>query len=363
MRVVVLWLVLLVLSVSGVAAGDRIVHVYNWSDYVAEDTIANFTAQTGIQVVYDVYDANETLEAKLFAGRTGYDVVFPSAHPFAGRHIASGLYAPLDVTQLPGLKHLDPVLQKSLQGTDPGNKYLVPYMWGTTGIGYNEEKVKAVLGDDAPLNSWALIFNPDNAQKLSSCGLALLDDEQEAFAAALIYLGKDANTTDKKDIEAATELLKSIRPYVRYFHSSQYINDLANGDVCVAQGYSGDVLQARDRAEEAGQDVPIIYTIPVEGAVMWVDVMAVPADAPHPEEAYAFIDYLLQPKVIADVSNYVAYANPNKDATALLDAEVRDDAGIYPPQQVRERLVVPAEIPSRIQRMKTRAWTRIKTGH
>lgn len=363
MRYLFLLCFLLAGMVSFGSAADKVVHVYNWSDYVAEDTIANFTKATGIKVVYDVYDANETLEAKLFAGRTGYDVVFPSAHPFAGRHIASSLYAPLDRAQLPNLKHLDPSLLKLLQATDPQNTFLVPYMWGTTGIGYNAEKVKEVLGSAAPVNSWDLIFNPATAQKLSSCGISLLDDEQEVFAAALIYLGKDANTTETADIEAATDLLNKVRPYVRYFHSSQYINDLANGDICVAHGYSGDVLQARDRAAEAGQDVPIVYSIPTEGAVMWVDVMAVPGDAPHPREAYAFINYLLEPQVIADISNYVAYANPNKDATALLDAEIRDDAGIYPSSEVMARLVVPREIPSRIQRLKTRTWTRIKTGH
>ncbi len=363
MRYFFLCIAVFLFSVGSAAADEPVVHVYNWSDYVAEDTIDNFMTQTGIDVVYDVYDANETLEAKLFAGRTGYDVVFPSAHPFAGRHISSGLYAQLDKTRLPGLQHLDPTLVRLLEATDPGNKYLVPYMWGTTGIGYNAAKVKEVLGAEAPVNSWELIFNPKNAEKLSSCGLVLLDDEQEAFAAALIYLGKDANTTDTSEIEAATELLNSIRPYIRYFHSSQYINDLANGDICVAQGYSGDVLQARDRAAEAGQDVPVVYSIPKEGAIMWVDVMAIPADAPHTEQAYAFINYLLDPQVIANISDYVAYANPNKDATPLLDAEVRDDAGIYPSPEVMQRLVVPHEIPSRIQRLKTRSWTRIKTGH
>ncbi len=363
MRSLLLLIALLLTTAVSFAADAPVVHVYNWSDYVAEDTIDNFTSATGINVVYDVYDANETLEAKLFAGRTGYDVVFPSAHPFAGRHIVSGLYASLDKTQLPNYEHLDAALLKLLEATDPDNKYLVPYMWGTTGIGYNADKVKAVLGADAPVNSWALIFDRHNAEKLSSCGLVLLDDEQEVFAAALIYLGKDANTTNSADIDAATVLINEIRPFVRYFHSSQYINDLANGDICVAHGYSGDVLQSRDRAAEAGQKVPVVYSLPKEGAVMWVDVMAIPIDAPHPQQAYAFINYLLDPHVIANVTNYVAYANPNKDATALLNADIREDAGIYPPAEVRQRLVVPHEIPNKVQRLKTRTWTRIKTGH
>ncbi|WP_029917423.1 polyamine ABC transporter substrate-binding protein [Pelobacter seleniigenes] len=344
-------------------AEDRVVNVYNWSDYVAEDTIANFTAATGIKVVYDVYDANETLEAKLFAGRTGYDVVFPSAHPFAGRHIAAGLYATLDKSQLTNLKHLDPMVEKILQAMDPGNAHLVPYMWGTTGIGYNVAKVKALLGEQAPRNSWELLFNPQYAAKLADCGISLLDDEQEALGAALLYLGKDANSTSAEDIAAAAEVINKVRPYIRYFHSSQYINDLANGDICVAHGYSGDVLQARDRAEEAGQGVQVAYSIPREGAIMWIDVMAIPADAPHPEEAHAFINYLLEPQVIAGISNYVAYANPNKDATALLDEGIRNDPSIYPPEEVMARLVVPTAMPNKIQRLKTRTWTRIKTGY
>ena len=354
----------LLIGLTGIAqAAENVVHVYNWSDYIAEETVANFTEKTGIEVVYDVYDANETLEAKLFAGRTGYDVIFPSAHPFAGRHIASGLYAPLDKAQLPNLKHVDPKIMQLLEKTDPQNRYLVPYMWGTTGIGYNVEKVKAALGESAPVDSWALIFDPKYAEKLSACGLALLDDEQEALGAALIYLGKSPNTHDKADIEAAAEVINKVRPYVRYFHSSQYINDLANGDICVAQGYSGDVLQARDRAAEAEQGVDVAYAIPQEGAILWVDVMAMPGDAPHPQQAHAFINYLLDPQVIADVSNYVAYANANKDATALLDAEVRDDKGIYPSDEVMQRLIVPETLPNAIQRLKTRTWTRIKTGH
>ncbi len=349
--------------VGTAVAEDRVVHVYNWSDYIAEETLGRFTELTGIKVVYDVYDANETLEAKLFAGRTGYDVVFPSAHPFAGRHIASHLYAPLDKTKLPHSVHLDPQIQKVLQKTDPGNAHLVPYMWGTTGIGYNSDKVKAALGEEAPVDSWELLFNPAYAAKLADCGIALLDDEQEVFAAALLYLGRDANTDKVEDIEAATELLNTIRPYVRYFHSSQYINDLANGDICVAHGYSGDVLQARDRADEVDQGVHVAYSIPKQGAVMWVDAMAVPVDAPHPDEAHAFIDFLLQPEVIARISNYVAYANANKDAVSLLDKEIREDNSIYPSPEVMARLVMPEEITRKTQRLKTRTWTRIKTGH
>ncbi len=348
-------------SLAG-AAEPKVVNVYNWSDYIAEDTLENFTRKTGIKVTYDVYDANETLEAKLLAGRSGYDVIFPSAQPFAQRHIASGVYRPLDRAKLPHYKNLDPEILKALEKVDPGNQHVVPYMWGTTGIGYNVAKVREVLGEKAPVDSLRMLFDPEVVSKLAGCGVTLMDDEAEAFGAALIYLGKNPNTTDSKDIEAAAELITKVRPHIRYFHSSQYINDLANGDVCVAQGYSGDVLQARDRAEEAGNDVEVGYSIPKEGAILWFDVMAIPKDAPHPDNAHAFIDYLLRPDVIADITNYVSYANANPAATKLVDEEIRNDPSIYPPKLVRSRLVTSEVPPAEIQRLRTRTWTRVKTG-
>jgi putrescine transport system substrate-binding protein len=352
----------LLLSVSSIAAEERVVNVYNWSDYIAEDTLANFKQATGIKAVYDVYDSNETLEAKLLAGHSGYDVVFPSLQPFAKRHIEAGVYAELDKSALPNLVHVDDGILKEMASADPGNTHLVPYMWGTTGIGYNVAMVKERLGADAPIDSWALIFDPNNAKKLAGCGISLFDDEVEVFAAALLYLGKDASSSDPKDIVAATALLNQARPYIKYFHSSQYINDLANGDLCVAQGYSGDVIQARDRAKEAGNQVEVGYVIPKEGAVLWIDVMAIPKDAPHPQEAHAFINYLLQPEVIAAISDYVSYANANKDATELVAQEVRDDKGVYPSAQTKARLVTVHSVPTKIQRLRVRSWTRIKTG-
>lgn len=344
------------------AAEDPVVNVYNWSDYIAEDTLQQFEAATGIKVVYDVYDANEVLEAKLLAGASGYDVIFPSAQPFAERHVSAGLYRPLERGKLPHYGNLDPDILGALAASDPGNAHLVPYMWGTTGIGYNVRKVREILGTEAPLDSWRLIFDPAIARQLAGCGISVLDDEQEALAAALIYLGKDPNSTDPADIEAAAEAFAQVRPYIRYFHSSQYINDLANGDLCVAHGYSGDVLQARDRAGEADNGVEVAFAIPREGAILWIDVMAIPADAPHPDNAHRFIDFLLQPEVIAGVSNYVAYANANSAATPLLDEEVRDDPGIYPPAAVKARLTTAKVMPQQLQRLRVRTWTRIKTG-
>jgi putrescine transport system substrate-binding protein len=341
---------------------EKLLHVYNWSDYIAPDTIKDFQLATGIKVTYDVYDSNEVMEAKLLAGGSGYDVVFPTAQPFAEREIKAGLYRKLDKSKLTNYGNLDPAILKPLQTPDPGNEHVVPYMWGTSGIGYNVDKVKALLGDDAPTDTWALIFDPAIASKLTGCGISVLDDEMEGISAALMYLGKDPNSTDPTDFEAAVELFKKVRPYIRYFHSSQYINDLANGDVCVAQGYSGDVLQARNRADEAGNNVHVAYAVPKEGALLWVDVMAIPSDAPHPQSAYAFVNYLLKPEVIAAISNEVTYANANKASTGLINASVRDDPGVYPPEDIKQRLVTIGTPPDQVQRQKVRAWTRIKSG-
>jgi putrescine transport system substrate-binding protein len=334
-------------------------HLYNWNDYFAEDTLSGFAERAGIEPVLDVYDSNEVLEAKLFAGSSGYDLVFPTARPFAARHIAAGLYRPLDKEQLPGIDKLDPAIMASLAEIDPDNAHLVPYMWGTSGLGLNVEKVQAALGEDAELDTWALIFDPAKAEKLADCGISLLDDPTEVFSAALVYLGKDPNSLEPGDLDAATELLNKVHPYIRYFHSSQYTSDLATGDLCVAHGYSGDVLQAQARAEEANGP-EIAYMIPREGAALWTDVMAIPKDAPNPAAAETFIAYLLEPKVIAEASNYVYYANPNLAASEFLDAGLRDDAGIYPSAEVKSRLFVPTERSDREIRNLNRRWTRVK---
>lgn len=350
------------LSVIAVSHAEEQVHLYNWSDYFAEDTLSGFQDKTGIRPVLDVYDANDVLEAKLFAGSSGYDLIFPTARPFAARHIKAGLYLPLDKSKLPGLDKLDPDIMTSLAAIDPDNAHLVPYMWGTTGLGLNLEKVKAALGEDAELDTWGLIFDPEKAAKLAGCGISLLDDPTEIFSAALVYLGKDPNSLDKADLDAAAALLKAVHPHIRYFHSSQYISDLANGDLCVAHGYSGDVLQAQERAEEAGKGVEVGYRIPREGAMLWTDVMAIPKDAPNPAAAHAFIAYLLDPKVIAAASDYIFYANPNLAATPLVDGDLRGNPGIYPPAEVKQRLFVPAERSDAEIRNLNRLWTRLKTN-
>ena len=351
-----------VLPVTPVLAEDPVVNVYNWSDYIADEVLEEFQAQSGIKVVYDVYDSNEVLEAKLLAGRSGYDLVFPTARPFAQRHITAGIYQPLDKSRLANLGNLDPVIMAQLAEIDAGNAHVVPYMWGTTSIGYNVSKVAERLGADAAVDTWSLIFDPENAKRLADCGISLLDDPTEVLSAALIYLGKNPNSTAKADLDAALAMLQKIRPYVRYFHSSQYINDLANGDVCVTHGYSGDILQARDRADEAKNGVEVAITIPREGAILAIDVMAIPADARHPQNAHAFIDYLLRPDVMARITNYVAFANPVPASLPLLDPEVRNDPGIFPPQEVLARLRSPEELSPADTRARTRAWTRLKAG-
>lgn len=348
------------LSANFATQAAETVHLYNWNDYFAEDTLAQFESRTGIRPVLDLYDANDVLEAKLFAGNSGYDLVFPTARPFGARHIKAGIYQPLDRSRLPGLERLDPAILGSLTDLDPGNAHFVPYMWGTTGIGINPSKVKAALGEDAVTNTWGLLFDPQTAEKLAACGISLLDDPSEVFAAALAYLGKDPNSQVESDLEAAADLLKQARPHIRYFHSSQYISDLANGDLCVAHGYSGDILQARSRAEEAGKGVEVAYRIPKEGAVLWTDVMAIPKDAPNPSAAHAFIAYILEPQVVANISNYVMYANPNLEATPLLDEAVRADPGIYPSAEVKGKLFAMATPNDKQLRNLNRLWTRIK---
>ncbi|MFA5683717.1 MAG: polyamine ABC transporter substrate-binding protein [Lysobacteraceae bacterium] len=343
-------------------AAAQVVHVYNWSDYIAEDTLENFQKETGIRVIYDVYDSNEVLEAKLMTGGSGYDLVFPSARPFAERHVTAGVYAPLDKSALSGLDKLDPEVMEGLAAIDPGNVHVLPYMWGTTGIGINVEKVRAALGEDAALDSWGLLFDPANAAKLAGCGIAVLDDEQETFAAALIWKGLDPNIASEENNAVVAEVYDGLRPHLRYFSSSKYLDDLANGDLCITMGYSGDIFQARDRAAEAENGVEIEYFIPKEGALRWVDVMAIPADARNRENAHAFINYLLRPEVIAAISDYVAYANPNLDARALIDEEVANDPSIYPTEDVLAKLIDPVTFAQDAQRTRVRTWTTIKSG-
>jgi putrescine transport system substrate-binding protein len=344
------------------AAEEPRLNVYNWSDYIAPDTIPKFEAETAIKVTYDVYDGNEVLEAKLLAGGSGYDVVVPSASPFMARQIAAGVYKTLDKAALPNWKNLDPRITAMVAAADPGNAHGVPYLWSVTGLGYNKAMVRAALGDVAPSHSWALLFDPANAKKLAACGISLLDTPQEVFPAMLGYLGLDPRSRDPGDLDKAFVALEKIRPYIRKVHSSEYINDLANGDLCLSLGYSGDVIIARNRAREARNKVAIAFEIPKEGAQMSVDMLGIPADAPHPKNALRFIDYLLRPQVIAAISDAVSYPNPNLPGTLLVEPTIRDDPAIYPPATVRRRFFVDLPAPADYERARTRAWTRLKSG-
>jgi len=346
---------------AGSLAADKTLHVYNWSDYIAPNTVADFEKQTGIKVVYDVFDSNEVLEGKLMAGSTGYDVVVPSSS-FLARQLQSGVFQPLDKSKLPNYKNLDPDLMKKLEQHDPGNKYAIPYLWATTGIGYNVEKVKAALGKDAPVNSWDLVLKPENLEKLKSCGVSFLDAPEEIFATVLNYMGKDTNSSDAKDYTAATDLLLKLRPSIRYFHSSQYINDLANGNTCVAIGWAGDILQAKKRAVEAKNGVDIAYSIPKEGALAFFDTLAIPKDAKNLDAAYQFLNYLMDPKVMANISNSVYYASGNKASVPFVDEAIRNNPGVYPTPDTMAKLFTLKVQDPKLDRVRTRAWTKVKSG-
>ena len=342
-------------------AQERVVNVYNWSDYIDSSIIDEFTKETGIKVVYDTYDSNEVLETKLLAGGSGYDIVVPTASPFLARQITAGVYQKLDKSKLPNLTNMWDVVSKRMEVFDPGNEYSVNYMWGTTGIGYNIKKVKEALGVDT-IDSWDVFFKPENIAKLKDCGVYVLDSPTDIIPTALNYLGLDPNSSSPDDLAKAEELLLSIRPSIRKFHSSEYINALANGDICLAVGFSGDLFQARDRAAEANQGVEIGYSIPKEGAEMWFDQLAIPADAQHVAEAHELINYLMKPEVAAKATNYVFYANGNKASQAMVEKEILEDPGIYPDDAAMAKLFTVGVHDPKVQRLITRSWTKITTG-
>ena len=348
-------------SAHSLATEEKVLHVYNWSDYIAEDTIANFEKETGIHVIYDVFDSNEVLEAKLFAGNTGFDLVVPSSD-YLGRQLKAGIFMPLDKSKLPNMKNLDPALMKLLQEKDPDNDHAMPYLGGTTGIGYNVKKVEAVMGKDFKMNSWNAVFNPANLKKLHQCGVAFLNSPTDLFAVVLRYQGKDPSSHDVADYMAASKLMQSLRPYITYFNSSQYINDLANGDICVAIGWSGDVIQAANRAEESKNGVEVTYVVPKEGSDVFYDMLAIPKDAKHPENALAFINYLMRPEVAAKITNYVSYANANAAATPMVDETIRDNPNIYFSDELKPKMFTQQILPQKITRVITREWTKVMTG-
>ena len=348
-------------SVLAMPSFAQELNIYNWSDYIAEDTIAKFEAETGIKVTYDVYDSNETLEAKLLAGSSGYDIVVPTSN-FLRRQIAGGIYQPLDYSKIPNAANLDPVLKASAAGYDDDNAHSVVYMWGTNGFGYNADKIAERLGPDAPVDSWDLVFKPEYAEKLADCGIAMVDSATEILPLVLNYLGLDPGTSDRADLEQAAAVVEAVRPYIRYFHSSQYITDLANGDICLAVGFSGDIFIAAARADEAGNGVKVVYTIPSEGTLQWFDSLAVPSDAPNPDEAHAFINFILQPEIVADITNYVFYPNGVSASRAFIDPAIAENPQIYPPEDVLAKLFPSQLYDARTDRTMTRLWTRVRTG-
>jgi putrescine transport system substrate-binding protein len=347
-------------GVSSATASEKVLNVDNWSDYIQPSVVADFEKEYGIHVNYDVFDSNEILETKLLTGHTNYDIVVPSA-AFLERQMQADIYQKLDKSLLPNLKNVDPDVQRALALYDPGNQYSVDYMWITSGVGYNVEEIRRRMAD-APVDSWRMLFDPSIVSKFADCGVSILDAPSEVVGTVLLYMGRNPNSNSEADLKAAEQVLHAMRPYVRYVDSSRYIDNMANGDICLVMGWSGDIKQAHDRAKEAGKGVDIAYSIPQEGAIANYDVLAIPADAPHVHNAHLFIDFLLRPDVAAKNSNLIKYANTLKPDIQPLDPAVRSDPGVYPPADVRARLRPERARPAAYQRLLTRMWTRFKTG-
>ncbi len=342
-------------------AEERTVNFYNWSNYMAPDVLENFTRETGIKVVYDTFDANETLETRLMAGKSGYDVVVPTAY-FLQRQIMAKIFQQLDTSKLPNLANAWGMVTQRLATYDPGNLYAVNYMWGTTGIGYNVKMVQKILGPDAKIDSWDMVFKPENLAKFRDCGIHMLDSADDILPAALNYLGLDPNSTKQADLEKAADLVMKVRPYVRKFHSSEYLSALATGEICFVVGWSGDIMQARSRAAEAKNGIEIGYAIPKEGAQMFFDNLAIPADAKNVAEAYELINYLYRPDVAAKNSNFLSYANGNLASQKLIDPKILNDKNVYPDEATLKKLFVITARDPATQRIINRLWTRVKTG-
>ena len=343
-------------------AADAELNVYNWSDYIAKDTVPHFEKQTGIHVRYDNYDSNDTLQAKLLAGNSGYDIVVPTSN-YMARQIQAGAYQKLDKSQLPNLKNLSPVLMQMVAGADPGNQYGVPWAFAVTGIGYNVQAVQKALGAGAPVDSWALVFDPANLSRLKSCGVSFLDESVDVFAAALQYMHKDPNSTNPADYQAAFDMLKKVRPYITEFNSSGYINDLANNDVCVAIGFAGDVGIAHRRSAEAKRPYDIRFSNVKDGGLLAFDVMVIPKDAPHPEAALKWINYIEDPKVNAAITNEVFYPTANHAAREFVIPAVAQDPTVYPPDDVLKKMTLMKPTPIEIVRLENRLWAQLKTLH
>ncbi|MFO1109019.1 MAG: polyamine ABC transporter substrate-binding protein [Bradyrhizobium sp.] len=351
----------LLFSLAPATAQERVVNFYNWSNYMAPGVLEDFTRETGIKVVYDTFDANETLETRLLAGKSGYDVVVPTGY-FLQRQITAKVFLKLDKSRLPNLANAWSVVSQQLATYDPGNNYGANYMWGTTGIGYNVKMAEKILGPGAKIDSWDIVFKPENLSKFKDCGIHMLDSADDILPAALGYLGIDPNSTKQADLEKAADLVGKVRPFVRKFHSSEYLGALASGEICFVVGWSGDVMQARSRAEEAKTGVEIGYTIPKEGAQMFFDNLAIPSDAKNVAEAYELINYLYRPDVAAKNSDFLSYANGNLASQKLIDPKILNDKNIYPDEATQKKLFVITARDPATQRIINRLWTKVKTG-
>ncbi len=346
---------------AAAARAQPVVNVYNWTDYIAPTVIEDFSRESGIKVRYDTFDSNDTLETKLLAGKSGYDVVAPTAY-FLERQIKAGIFQKLDKAKLPNLANVWPEIAERLARYDAGNQYAVNYMWGTTGIGYNVEKARAALGSANGIDSWDIVFKPENLAKFRDCGVHMLDSADDILSAALKHLGLDPNTSREADLQKAADVVARIAPSVRKFHSSAYIDALASGEICLAVGFSGDIKQAQKRAAEAKRPFQIAYAIPKEGAQLWFDNLAIPRDARNVAEGHAFIDYLLRPEVAARNSNFISYANGNLASRKLMDKAILEDKTIYPDAAMMGRLYTYQAHDAKTVRFMNRLWTRIKTG-
>jgi putrescine transport system substrate-binding protein len=366
-RPICLALVAAAVTAAGVAPAaaqakkERTVNIYNWSDYIAPTIVEDFTKETGIKARYDTFDSNDTLETKLLAGKSGYDVVVPTAY-FLERQIKAGVFQKLDKSKLPNLANLWPEITQRLAKYDPGNQYAVNYMWGTTGIGYNAKKARELLGGDGKIDSWDVVFNPEKIAKFKDCGVHMLDSSDDILSAALHYLGLDPNSAKETDLQKAADLMMKIRPFVRKFHSSEYINALTSGEICLVVGFSGDVKQSQKRAAEAKNGIEIAYAIPKEGAQLWFDNLAIPRDARNSAEALEFINYLQRPEVAAKNSDFISYANGNLASQKFIAKAILDDKTIYPDEATMARLYIYQAHDPKTVRFMNRLWTRIKTG-
>jgi putrescine transport system substrate-binding protein len=342
-------------------AQERKVNFFNWSNYMAPGVLKDFARETGIKVVYDTFDANETLETRLLAGKSGYDLVVPTAY-FLQRQIKANVFQKLDKLKLPNLANAWPLVTERLAVYDPGNQYAANFMWGTTGIGYNVKMVQKILGPDAVIDSWDVVFKPESLSKFRDCGVHMLDSADDIFPAALSYLGLDPNSTRQSDLEQAADLIGKIRPFVRKFHSSEYLSALATGEICLVVGWSGDILQARSRAAEANNGIEIGYVIPKQGAQMFFDNLVIPADARNVTEALELINYLYRPEVAARNTNFLSYANGNLASQKLIDPKILNDRNIYPDDAKLAKLFVITSRDPATQRIINRLWTKVKTG-